>query len=384
MSVNVTTFVATSRRAISPSECQVSRVLGSCVLAVATFSLVFNMRFLHWSTSHGAPQSRHNMFIVSMILSSTMVTLIMLPSVSLQCWSCDRLQSIVYCQLEGFVSYLNGCVHMFLLMMVSIYRYITVLYGGTTRRYFLRQSNVAVLISWLLGCVFAVPPLFDFNRYIPEGLGFHCGLNWFDRSRASRAYLLASMLFVYVIPLLVLCVVNTYAYWVIRRLLNRAVTNDALTPIYLPLIHLSSSKHLSQAFASSSSTATRSVRLSLSRHEPMRIVARSTTDPSRLRHALRMNRLKADRHFAVATIFLVGEYLLSWTPYACVALLYLFDVKFIDERPLLVSMCASIAKMSMIINPFVYIAAIKRKQVNVILFGGQCSCARCRTTFTIR
>jgi hypothetical protein len=384
----MTLYIVTSLRAISASECLISRVLGSIVISVAAFSLLFNIRFLHWSASHGRNRSRHNMFMISMIFSSIMVTLVMLPAVSLQCWTCNRLQSLIYCQLEGFVSYLNGCVHMFMLMMISIFRYITVLHTGATRRYFLRKSYLAVLVSWLLGLAFAVPPLFNLNKYIPEGLGYHCGLNWFDRSKSSHAYLFAAMLFVYFIPLIVLCLVNMYVYCIIRRLLNRAMANNVQSLAYIPLINIPSGKRLSPAFISLSSSTTKSVRYrdfkrSLPSNERIRNnTARQSIDPFQLRHTLRLNRLKADRHFALATIFLVSEYLLSWTPYACIALFYLFRVNFINEQPLMITACASIAKISMIINPFVYVLAIKYKQVKLILSGKKCSCSHCRSKKT--
>jgi hypothetical protein len=89
-------------------------------------------------------------------------------------------------------------------------------------------------------------------------------------------------------------------------------------------------------------------------------------------------RLQADRRFALATIFLVSEYLLSWTPYACIALFYLFDMRLIIEQPLFITICAFIAKISMIINPFIYLLIIKTNQMKIILFWKKCSCENCR------
>jgi hypothetical protein len=40
-----------------------------------------------------------------------------------------------------------------------------------------------------MGSIWAIPPIFGhMNAYVPEGLGFHCGLNWFDRTLVSRIY----------------------------------------------------------------------------------------------------------------------------------------------------------------------------------------------------
>ncbi|CAF4599073.1 unnamed protein product [Rotaria sp. Silwood2] len=94
---------------------------------------------------------------------------------------------------------------------------------------------------------------------------------------------------------------------------------------------------------------------------------------------MRLNSLKADRRFALATILLVSEYLLSWTPYAIVALFYLFNVKYISQQSVLMTICAFIAKTSMILNPFFYIVTIKTNQFKSMLYCGKCSCSYCRT-----
>ena len=387
MTSNMTLCMDSSFHSINPVQCSASRILGSTLVSVAMLSTAFNLRFLFWSLNHGRNRSRQNLFIFSMIFSSMLVIGVMIPSVILQSFTCQRLCSPFYCQLEGFISYLNGCVHIFMLMMISIIRYVTVLHGSVAKRRFRRNSNLAVVISWLLGLVFAVPPLFKWNRFIPEGLGFHCGLNWSDRSTSSHIYLFSTMLFVYFIPLVVLSIVNTYVYCAIRRLIGRATTNNVQSMFPAALIDLSVNKNTSPAYVSLSSTTTQSFRLK-SKHTPKsptrnpRYNEHRTIDTSQIRQMMRMNRLKADRRFALATIFLVAEYLLSWTPYACMALSHLFHITSIIEQPLLITVCAFIAKVSMIINPFIYILAIKTKQLKVICLLKRCNCLRCRVRWT--
>jgi hypothetical protein len=62
-------------------------------------------------------------------------------------------------------------------------------------------------------------------------------------------------------------------------------------------------------------------------------------DSIQMNHLTRLNRLKAGRRFALATIYLFSEYLLSWTPYTIVALFYLFHMKFIDQQSILMTIC---------------------------------------------
>jgi hypothetical protein len=272
---------------------------------------------------------------------------------------------------------------MFLLMMISIIRYVTVLRGSATKRRFRRNNNLAVLISWLLGLVFAVPPLFKWNRFIPEGLGFHCGLDWSDPSTSSHIYLFSTMVCVYFIPLVILSSANMYVYCVIRRLLSGAdLINQSemivSSPIHRPPTKQLSSAHVSESKTSAQSWELKSIRSPRFVQQAASLTNRHRKEPIQIQLLMRLNHLQADRRFALATIFLVAEYLLSWTPYACVALLYLFDVTTIIEHPMFVTICAFIAKVSMMINPLIYIVTIKTNQVKVIFFCQRCTCIDCR------
>jgi hypothetical protein len=270
-----------------------------------------------------------------------------------------------------------------MLMMISLIRYTKVFQTNIRKRFFEQHLLLAVLICWLFGLVFALPPLFNLNKYIPEGIGFHCGLNWFDRSINSQVYFILTFLFVYFIPLIILFIVNIYVYYVIRRLIYGAIT------ITKPNILLNVPEQKNQLTLSTSSssfgscTTTQSEKFGFilrihSNSGSSRLFIRRTMDSIQINHLIHLNRLKADRRFALATIFLVSEYLLSWTPYAVVALFYLFNMEFINQQSILMTICAFIAKISMILNPFIYVVTIKTNQLKSILFCQKCLCSCCR------
>ncbi|CAF1251818.1 unnamed protein product [Rotaria sp. Silwood1] len=304
-----------------------------------------------------------------------------MPSVFTQCLTCHRLCSPFYCQLEGFVSYLNGCVHMFTLMMISVIRYATVFETNIQNRFIGQHSNWTVIVCWLFGLIFALPPLFNWNKYTPEGIGFHCGLNWFDRSLSSRIYFILAFAFIYFIPLVVLLVINIFVYCKIRSLLYGA-TRILQSNLF---VNVSYQKHQSTSCTSSStsSSATKCEKLGFviaanSANVSSRLGISSATHAFQMNYLMRLNRLKADQRFALATIFLVSEYLLSWTPYAIVALLYLFNVQIISQQSILMTICAFTAKISMILNPLIYLATIKTNVFKSILYYRNCSCCYCR------
>lgn len=378
MNSNITLCVGTLFRPINDWECYISRLGGSVIIFISFLSILFNIRYIYWSCHHRKYCSDHYLFILSMIFSSLLVTIIIIPLTTLQCLTCTRLCSRFYCQFEGFISYLNGCVYMFMLMMISIIRYNLVLHTNTRKEYFQKYSYVFVIICWIFALIFAVPPLFNWNKYTPEGLGFHCGLNWLDRSRNSRIYFILAFLFVYFIPLIVLSIINIYVYRVIHCLLHRTSKQSMRTNL-LEVNQQPSSINLSTSSSINSNKLkiidlSKTIMINNKRNSKFR----RTTDPVHMRYIMRLNRLKIDQRFALATIGLVSEYLLSWTPYACIALLYLFNIKFIIEQPVFITICAFIAKISMIINPFIYILIIKNNQMKIILFQKKCFCQHCK------
>ncbi|CAF3482854.1 unnamed protein product [Rotaria sp. Silwood1] len=380
MTSNLTLCVSTLFRQVNNIECSISRIIGTIIILVSMISITFNIRFIYWSSYHRHLRFRHYSLVLSIVISSMSEVIVIMPSVFTQCLTCHRLCSPFYCQLEGFVSYLNGCVHMFTLMMISVIRYATVFETNIQNRFIGQHSYWTVIVCWLFGLIFALPPLFNWNKYTPEGIGFHCGLNWFDRSLSSLIYFILAFAFIYFIPLVVLLVINIYVYCKIRSLLNRA-TRISKSNL---LLNISYQKHQSTSLSSSSksSSTTKCEKLGFPiEANSMNLNSRLAIRQMRtlqLNYFMRLNRLKADRRFALATIFLVSEYLLSWTPYAIVALLYLFNVQYISQQSILMTICAFTAKISMILNPLIYLATIKTNVFKSMLWCSECSCCYCR------
>ncbi|CAF2029175.1 unnamed protein product [Rotaria magnacalcarata] len=116
-------------------------------------------------------------------------------------------------------------------------------------------------------------------------------------------------------------------------------------------LNISYEKHQSTSFGSSSSasTAMKDEKIALtvppkSLNGSSRLAVRRTMYNLQMNNFMQLNRLKVDRRFALETIFLATEYLLRCTSYAVVVLFYVFNVKFIDQQSVLMTICAYIAK----------------------------------------
>ena len=62
-----------------------------------------------------------------------------------------------------------------------------------------------VLLVLAVSFFFAVMPLFGWSRYALEGLKISCSIDWTARDFNGMSYNIAALLFVYLIPVIVLC-----------------------------------------------------------------------------------------------------------------------------------------------------------------------------------
>ncbi|CAF4307710.1 unnamed protein product [Rotaria sp. Silwood2] len=311
-------------RKATVNECKFSRSAGSLLLIISVISFIINIRSLPMNNKIYCLPRRDIGLVFGMFASSLCVIIISVPSVVAQCFLCRRLCISLICRIEGFNSFFNGCFTMYMLVALSIVRYATTANSSMSaelQRRLEKHSWHFVAICFILGSVWAVPPIFGrMSAYVPEGLGFHCGLDWFNRSLAGRIYFFLLFVGVFFIPVIVVIYVNVY----IQRTVYR-------------LTHLKPSVLLELQPIPSGDNIRRHVSNALCEKETRRL-----------------HRLHDDRRFVLATGISVIIYIIAWTPYSVVALAQVFGDQFSLYNPWLMTTCAVLAKLSMITNPIIY------------------------------
>ncbi|CAF2977777.1 unnamed protein product, partial [Rotaria sp. Silwood2] len=317
-------------------ECRFSKSAGVFLLIIAMISFVVNIHSLITTRNNHQLLSRDRNLIIGMFISSLCVIIISVPSVVLQCFLCHRLCSTLICHIEGFNSFFNGCTTMYMLVALSIVRYITTANSTLSINFqhkLEEHALILVVISFILGAVWTVPPIFGhMSAYVPEGLGFHCGINWFDSTLPSRIYFLLLFIGVYFIPLIIIIYVNIYIKQTVYRLTH-------LHPTIL--IELENINH----------------------ENPVR---KHISNTLRDKEIQRLHRLYEDRRFVIATGRSIIIYLIAWTPYSAVALAQVFGDNYSLYHPWLMTTCALLAKLSMIVNPIIYTVILKYQEVPVV------------------
>ncbi|CAF2379697.1 unnamed protein product [Rotaria sp. Silwood2] len=312
--------------------CTLSRLGGIIILSISVVCFTFNIRFL-------CSQRCRNSLVVSLFLASLFVIMISVPGVLVQLFTCHRHCLNSYCRIEGFFSYLSGCLCMLIFTLLSIHRYLSLCSYDHLLSY-----RCSTFICWLLSIAFTFPLIFDYlNSYLPEGLGFHCSINWKDQSNLGRLYILSSFILMYLLPLAILLFVNIRAHLIIRNIYSKRY----LTSSFSKYVHKRDSSRLNRQ-------ADDYEKIYVHKY-----CVRKATDRKRFR---------MDYRFLRAIVFLVSSYLIAWTPYSVIAILQLLDIKFISQHPFLITLSAFIAKLSVILTPFVYLSIMNYKLFKKILF----------------
>ena len=321
------------------TECLFCRFGSLIILFLSISCLKFNIRYMIWYQ-----QERYrNLLVLSLFLASSFVLLISVPGVILQLFTCHQHCIEIYCRIEGFTSYFSGCLCMVIYMVLSIDRYLI-----------LRQYNhvlfeyYSVSICWLFSLGLTLPPVFNYwISYVPEGLGFHCSINWNDYSTISFYYILISFITIYFLPLIILIFVNLRVHKIIRDIYSFQSlyrSNERTSDQRYSYLFHRKKYPLHQQFQN-----------------------RSSITSCYLRKAADRKRLRAEYRFVRAVIFLVGSYIFAWTPYSINAVLQMFHNEFIFRHTFLITLSALIAKLSVILAPFVYLSIMNFRLFKKIL-----------------
>lgn len=223
----------------------------------------------------------------------------------------------------------------YIVAFLSFARYLSVLHKNSwLNRLFEHRCDLNVICCILLACCWSFPPLFGIaNRFIREGVGFYCSLDWNNPSIGSRFFLISLIFFNYVIPFTLLVYSNLRICCTLRHLLHS----------YNRTTHFSTTQTVS-----------------LTRNSYPVNVRKCLSDVTLKETTNRLQRLKIDRRYALLTAIIAIQYLIAWTPYACIELLNLTGGStFVQHNPFLPTFCALLAKLSLILNPIILIYTSK-------------------------
>nr|QVK45897.1 G protein-coupled receptor [Proales similis] len=292
----------------SPVDCRVLKSLGLYTAIVFAASLVLNTTLLLIFYHHRSLCSSLNKFVISLTLFNLIGSILEYPPIIWSNFSCGWPFGYAACIFSGFVMYWVGCASIFLMVAISLERYLITSNPLSMQSFKPSTVYMAVAASTLTGLFWALLPLLGWSHYSLEGALTSCSVEWNERNFAVISYNLAMFLFVYFIPLAMIICTNYKLLFMVKDL--------------------------------------RRVLISLKRD----------------REVQRMVRF--ERKATINSMILIAGFFFSWTPYAIVTLY----IAFIDSEgvsPLLATLPALFAKSSMLWPALYFILFDKKMKSRV-------------------
>ncbi|XP_067443375.1 parapinopsin-like [Thunnus thynnus] len=197
------------------------------------------------------------------------------------------------CVMEGFAVSLFGITSLCTVALIAVERMFVVCkpLGLTTF-----QNNHAVggiVLSWLWSLTWNLPPLFGWGRYELEGVGTSCAPDWHNRDPHNVSYILAYFAVCFAVPFAIILASYTKLLWTLHQVSKMACVEGGAVA-------------------------------------------------------------KGEMKVASMVILMVLTFLISWLPYAGLAMLVVYDPD-VEIHPLVGTVPVYLAKSSTVYNPLIYI-----------------------------
>ncbi|CAF3357302.1 unnamed protein product, partial [Rotaria sp. Silwood2] len=288
---------------ISSSEqlepCYILKLLGYYLLFIWLIGTILNgylsYTFIRYKNLR---QSSTNIFIFGLILTDFCGALCVTPLPAVALVECRWIFTYVSCVISAIIAYFTGCSNIYVLCLISIDRYIVLTRMSTTPVISVKHAYISILCVYLLALFWSLLPIIGWSNYDYEGVGASCSVKWEERSLNVTSYNITIFIFVYLIPVIIIIIMNLKSFRVIREQRHRSRIN----------------------FNES--------------------------------HCQRQYLIECRVTYTI--IFIIGGFLLAWSPYAIISIIraFIYDKYF---PPILGTIPALFAKTSVVWNPLVYV-----------------------------
>ncbi|KAM4570624.1 parapinopsin a [Fundulus diaphanus] len=197
------------------------------------------------------------------------------------------------CVFGGFAVSFFGISALCTVAVISVERYIVVCYPMGAVLFQTRHAVAGVVLSWVWSFVWNTPPLFGWGSYDLEGVKISCAPNWYSRDAANMSYIIIYFSLCFAVPFSAIMVSYSKLLWTLHK-----------------------------------------------------VTKLQTSESRRTYHV--------ERQVARMVVVMVLAFLVTWLPYAAMALAVIMDPSLYVD-PVIATIPVYLAKSSTVYNPIIYI-----------------------------
>ncbi|XP_058263175.1 opsin 4b [Hemibagrus wyckioides] len=279
--------------------------IGSVILIIGITGMVGNFLVMYAFCKSRSLRTPANMFIINLAITDFLMCVTQTPIFFITSMNRRWIFGEKGCELYAFCGALFGMCSMITLMIIAVDRYFVITRPlASIGKMSHKRALIILVLAWLYTLVWSLPPFFGWSAYVPEGLMTSCTWDYMTFTPSVRAYTMLLFICVFFIPLFVIM----YCYFCIFRAIRN--TTSAVGKI----------------------------------SEEGGITKDSIK---------KFHRLKSEWKMAKVALIVILLYVISWSPYSCVALTAFAGYADL-LTPYMNSVPAVIAKASAIHNPIIY------------------------------
>ncbi|CAJ1050743.1 parapinopsin-like [Xyrichtys novacula] len=197
------------------------------------------------------------------------------------------------CVLEGFAVSLCGITSLCTVALIALERMFVVCKPLGQITFQKKHAAGGIALSWLWSLTWNLPPLFGWGRYELEGVGTSCAPDWHNKDPHNVSYILVYFTVCFAFPFVIIVASYTKLMWTLRQVSRMACVESGAVA-------------------------------------------------------------KGEMKVAFMVVLMVITFLISWMPYASLALVVVCNPD-LSIHPLLGTVPVYLAKSSTVYNPIIYI-----------------------------
>ncbi|KAM7402146.1 hypothetical protein PAMP_017411 [Pampus punctatissimus] len=197
------------------------------------------------------------------------------------------------CVMEGFAVSVFGITSLCTVALIAVERMFVVCKPLGQIIFQKKHAVGGIALSWLWSLTWNLPPLFGWGRYELEGVGTSCAPDWHNRDPHNISYILTYFAVCFAVPFAIILASYTKLTWTLHQVSKMACVEGGAVA-------------------------------------------------------------KAEMKVASMVILMVLTFLISWLPYAGLAMLVVYNPD-VEIHPLVGTVPVYLAKSSTVYNPMIYI-----------------------------
>ncbi|XP_075146056.1 opsin Rh1-like [Haematobia irritans] len=152
-----------------------------------------------------------NLLVINLALSDFGMMLLNTPMMGINLYYRTWILGPMMCDVYAGLGSAFGCSSIWSMCMISLDRYNVIVKGMAGQPMTIKLAIFKIMFVWFMSSIWTLAPVFGWSRYVPEGNLTSCGIDYLERAWNPRTYLIFYTIFVYYIPLFLIC----YSYWYI-------------------------------------------------------------------------------------------------------------------------------------------------------------------------